>query len=657
MKLSASINFFNAEELLFEVVRNIRPVVEHLSIVYQKISNWGEPMSDEAKIVIQKLKDENLIDDFVCFYPNLNQNAARNEFNKRKIGLKLAKKANATHFLLMDADEFYDKEQFLQAKQIIEAENITYSCIHSYFYLHQPYYRSELPDTTNVCFITKITQELLFEYAQKFPIDYIDPTRRLLNESGKFRFFELDIIVMHHMNFVRKSFDSKLTNTSSASNLKFIKNAKKALTNWEWPKEFSFPNKPIYNIIKVEDRFNLNNIGFKNKSKILITNNTINNFSGSEIAVYDLAKEFLNLGFQVSIGAFKFDDPLKKLFNELDCDFIDFNKIDNSYDDKFDIIWGQHFTTIDKIFLETNISSNFTIYSSLSPYETLESPPLSAEKINLFLANSFETRNKLLDMGLTERSIYVLPNPVAHDFFSHGQLSTELKKIAIVSNHIPSEIKESIEYFKDNGFNIVLYGLEGVVEFITPSILKEFDAVITIGRTVQYCLAMGIPVYCYDRFGGCGWITSSNIEEASKFNFSGRCSNRKLTMNEIVNEIKKNYFIAKSSINSNREFAEKNYKLSNHLSYILNYVKSSSIQYNTNFFKNVALRQRKYFMENSDFFLIQELWKRINQAESKLEDSERNNQELWKRINDLESKFDKLNKNILIKNIIRFIND
>ena len=41
MKLSASINFFNGEELLWQAVVHIRPLVEHLSIVYQKTSNWG----------------------------------------------------------------------------------------------------------------------------------------------------------------------------------------------------------------------------------------------------------------------------------------------------------------------------------------------------------------------------------------------------------------------------------------------------------------------------------------------------------------------------------------------------------------------------------------------------------------------------------------
>ena len=60
--------------------------------------------------------------------------------------------------------------------------------------------------------------------------------------------------------------------------------------------------------------------------KILITNHFLKEFSGSEIAVYDVAKEFINLGFSVTIGSFTFISPLKDLFDELDCNFIDLNK-------------------------------------------------------------------------------------------------------------------------------------------------------------------------------------------------------------------------------------------------------------------------------------------------------------------------------------------
>lgn len=592
MKLSVTINFFNGEELLREAVLNIRPLVDHLSIIYQEYSNWNDKLTDEAKQILSKLISESLVDDVVCYQPDFEIAPSLNEFNKRKIGLNLAIERNATHFLLMDADEFYDREQFANVKQIIDTENISYSCVHSYFYIRRPIYRSKLVDTTNVCFITKITPELIFKYNQDFPVEQVDPTRRLINQSGKFKLFDTDDIVMHHMNFVRKDFNSKLKNTSSASNIEFINQARDALFKWRWNEPFFFPNKPIYEIIKVEDKFNLDSIFYK--KSILITNQFLKDFSGSELAVYDISKEFINLGFKVTIGSFKFTSPLKNLFDELDCDFIDLNKIDDSYDNRFDIIWAQHFTTLDKIFLETKISSNFVVYSSLSPYESLESPPLSSEKVNLFLANSFETKNKLLDMGLSDESIYILPNPVRDNFFKVNNKVGELKRIAVVSNHIPNEIRETISCLRNDGFDVVLYGLEGIFELITPSILEKYDAVITIGRTVQYCLAMEIPVYCYDRFGGCGWIISSNIEEASTFNFSGRCTGRKLTVNEILKEIKEQYGIAKYNIISNKDFAENNYKLSNHLSYILDNLKSEYIKFDINFFKNISLRQRKY---------------------------------------------------------------
>jgi hypothetical protein len=46
--------------------------------------------------------------------------------------------------------------------------------------------------------------------------------------------------------------------------------------------------------------------------------------------------------------------------------------------------------------------------------------------------------------------------------------------------------------------------------------------VVTIGKTVPYCLALKIPVYCYDHFGGPGWLHEENLDLASQNNFSGR---------------------------------------------------------------------------------------------------------------------------------------
>ena len=262
MRLSASINFFNGEELLWQAVANIRPLVEHLSIVYQKVSNWGEEITPDAEKLIERLNQSGLVDDFYCYKPRVELSAAENEFEKRRIGLNLAIANQATHFLLMDADEFYLPDQFTRAKQLIEDKNIAYSCVRSYFYIHKSTYRSELPDTTNVCFIAKIDSDLTFDYHGLFPVNNVDPTRRLTYKEGKFYFFDEDEVCMHHMNFVRNNFKSKLKNTSSATNLDFIEQAKSAIERWQYPLIFVFPNKPPYKIIKVADVFNLTSVKY-----------------------------------------------------------------------------------------------------------------------------------------------------------------------------------------------------------------------------------------------------------------------------------------------------------------------------------------------------------------------------------------------------------
>ena len=599
MKLSASINFYNAEELLIQVVRCIRPLVEHLSIVYQETSNWGNVISERAKKTIEQLKSEGLVDDFYCYEPNLSFNASENEFQKRQIGLDLAKAAGASHFLLMDADEFYIPKQFLKAKEIIRANDISYSCVRSYFYIHQSIYRSELPDTTNVCFIAKITPELSFEYQGAFPAENVDPTRRLVNSSGRFKFFDAHDICMHYMNFVRESFKSKLVNTSSAANPDFIRKAKNALNDWRWPNDFVFPNKPKYKIVEVEDVFQLQQIKYvyqaQPKKKILLTNYFIREFSGSEMAIFDLAREFLKRGYDVTIGAFIFSDPLLSEFASLGVTLLDLN---NASTEHFSLIWAQHFITLDTCLIDSGITADKIVYSSLSPYESLESPPVSVKYVNLFLANSSETKNVLVSMGLDECDVIIFPNPVNQSFFSKKKIHSQgLKRLAIVSNHIPTEIEQVAEQLRQKGVEVKEFGMSHEFVLITPEVLNNFDAVITIGRTVQYCLAMGIPIYCYDRFGGPGWINIDNIDRAALYNFSGRCVGTKKQADDIESELINNFETTQTQAKFYEGYAKLHFDLENQLDRVLGSLISgqkTDIEQCPKTVLNIINRQRKF---------------------------------------------------------------
>src|SRR5690606_31689494 len=47
----------------------------------------------------------------------------------------------------------------------------------------------------------------------------------------------------------------------------------------------------------------------------------------------------------------------------------------------------------------------------------------------------------------------------------------------------------------------------------------------------------GKPVYCYDHFGGPGWLSASNFEVAEYFNFSGRDTPVRKSPQEIATEL------------------------------------------------------------------------------------------------------------------------
>ena len=54
---------------------------------------------------------------FYTVEPDLKLLPAENERNKRNFGLQKAKELGYTHFLMMDADEFYEPSEFLKEKE------------------------------------------------------------------------------------------------------------------------------------------------------------------------------------------------------------------------------------------------------------------------------------------------------------------------------------------------------------------------------------------------------------------------------------------------------------------------------------------------------------------------------------------------------------
>lgn len=272
--------------------------------------------------------------------------------------------------------------------------------------------------------------------------------------------------------------------------------------------------------------------------RILILNYHLQAYTGSEINALQLGRALKDLGHSVDAATFITGSPIKDRFDETGLRVI--NLLENSPSTMdYDLIWAHHEPVLTHLLYKWNVQNTKILFSSLGPHEPLESPPLYFDDIPVFLTNSFENKKCLMDHGIGEEKIYFFPNYAPERFFNQARASqaSEICKIAIVSNHPPQEITDFAKLASDKGVHVDLIGFQGEQKFVDEALLLSYDLVISIGKTVQYCFALKVPVYCYDRFGGPGFITPDHFFLAGEHNFSGRGFDRKLSAEELYDDI------------------------------------------------------------------------------------------------------------------------
>ena len=259
MKFGVSYNVFNGEEHLINSIKSVRDSLDYINICVQYKSNFDENASERLFDTIREIRQMGLVEDIVEYTP-AKTSAQQNEFSKRLIGLMRARERDVDYFTTMDADEYYQSDSLKEAKKFIHSNDLTHTAIHSYLHIKRPIFRSKAPDTTDICFFSKMYGTNTLVLNGRFPAN-VDPTRRIIGNNAKFYFFSPQDISMHHMNLVRlDNLNSKLTNTPSSLNKEFIKAVKKAYNDWQFGKQLHFPNKPPMDIILVDDVFKIDHI-------------------------------------------------------------------------------------------------------------------------------------------------------------------------------------------------------------------------------------------------------------------------------------------------------------------------------------------------------------------------------------------------------------
>lgn len=244
----------------------------------------------------------------------------------------------------------------------------------------------------------------------------------------------------------------------------------------------------------------------------------------------------------------------------------------------YDIVFAYHYPTLDNL-LERGLHCEKLVMGSLSSFEKLESFPQYWDTASLLIVMSRETKEVHYDKyGIPREKMFVFENNVPDAFAEYATSCPSLFPchIAVVSNHIPREVEELPMHLpKDCGFTMIGMGRE-ICEAVTPKLLSRFDVVISIGKTVQYAMALGIPVFEYDYFGGNGYVTPETMAKEAGNNFSGRPEKRKLKSSALAAEIMNGYGKAREQAPALRELALKRFLLSKKMDELLKIVNDSS---------------------------------------------------------------------------------
>ena len=323
-----------------------------------------------------------------------------------------------------------------------------------------------------------------------------------------------------------------------------------------------------------------------NNKRILICQPILYGINGSTMVTLELAQK-LNEMSEVTVYTTIQDSPAREIFSEKNIKVVTFEDDPDFKLEDFDIIWV-HSQIMPK-----------SIIRDMKRLKDVKKPPLFIFLHMSPLENFSDERpwiydfeNRIADKVLCisdevkdvikpylKHDIEFFRNPAPDSYIKERKEAKALEKVLIVSSHCPEEVMKA-KMILENDYNIEvkLLGEKGEYRVITPELIEDYDALITIGKTVQTCLLSNTPVYIYDYFGGDGYLDQKNYESNKRTNFSGRNNRTQKSGEEIAKEIVKGYSNCYKYLYANKKAFKEEYSLSKSLERIFRDIKLNKKQ-------------------------------------------------------------------------------
>jgi hypothetical protein len=220
-RICANYSTFYGAKLLKTSIESLRPVVDYVVVIHQKVSFSGIEHSEEDWNILLDLKKHGYIDDLVIFdLPKGGyDNPTTGMVDKRNLGLEYAKRNACDYVVTLDADECYSAKSLSESIEYMSVNNYDtmYSPILAYYGDKNHYFK----DTYFVPSVYRVGVDRIYRKTQTTVL--CDPSRKMREAS----FFIAENNPMHHLTYLPEEvgckIDSKVINSNPEKRKDFMK--------------------------------------------------------------------------------------------------------------------------------------------------------------------------------------------------------------------------------------------------------------------------------------------------------------------------------------------------------------------------------------------------------------------------------------------------
>lgn len=180
----------------------------------------------------------------------------------------------------------------------------------------------------------------------------------------------------------------------------------------------------------------------------------------------------------------------------------------------YDLIWMHH-NVVPRDFLinsKATLTASALVSHHMTAFEPNDIPffPETELKLtNQILANSFDVKILLQELGFDENHVEIIGSPAPKEFIGYESTPPELNKFLFIANDPPKNVLAAVDMLETIGFEVKRIERSEFIgnrNWISPADFKWADAIISLEETIPYAVLSRRPIYLYNKYSGLNWV-------------------------------------------------------------------------------------------------------------------------------------------------------